>query len=271
MNKLFATGTTGTIGRHFGTKVERISIDLSQDYWSEKDLNISRGDVVIHCAAIVGVDSVTRNEELAYKVNVEATRKLARVARERRVSRFVYVSTAHVYANSKKPITELDPVAPQNLYAQQKYEAEKAVIEELSFSDTEFCIARVFSVLDWDVKTFALGGSIKKLLDNDSSKFLTNCDDIRDFLTPKTISEALLAIAKYPYVNGVINLCSGKGMTVGFAARAMFERSGFNLPFEKTRGGNSSIPCLVGDNSKLKQKIPSLQLTWNPSVLNLNY
>jgi len=270
MNNFIATGKSGTIGRHFGIRAERIAIDLSQEIWNEKNLNISNGDIVIHCAAIVGNEAVLRNEKLAYQVNVSATRKLAQVARKKRASRFIYVSTAHVYANKETLITELDPVAPQNLYAEQKYEAETSVVEELSGSNTEFCIARVFSVLDWDVKAFTLGGSIRKLLDSRSGELLTNCDDVRDFLTPRTVANSLIAIAGEPGLIGVVNVCSGQGVTVRTAAQVMFEKSGIELPPEKTVAGNSLNPILVGDNSKLKDKLPDLDLSWNPSFFDLN-
>lgn len=270
MNNIVATGKSGTIGRYFGTRAERITIDLSQEVWSEENLNVSTGDIVIHCAAIVGAEAVLCNEKLAYQVNVSATRKLAQLARKKRASRFIYVSTAHVYANKETIITELDSVTPQNIYAQQKYEAETSVVEELSNSDTEFCIARVFSVLDWDVKDFTLGGSIKKLLYRESGELLTNCDDIRDFLTPKTVADSLIAIAGKPGLIGVVNVCSGQGITVRTAAQVMFEKSGNELPLERTVAGNSSNPILVGDNTKLKDRLPDLNLSWNPSSFDLN-
>jgi len=270
MSDFIATGKSGTIGRHFGTRVKRLAIDLSQEIWSDTNLNISNGDIVIHCAAIVGNEAVLRNEKLAYQVNVLATRKLAQLARKKGASRFIYVSTAHVYANKETLITELDSVAPQNMYAEQKYEAETSVVEELSESNTEFCIARVFSVLDWDVKAFTLGGSIRKLLDSRSGELLTNCDDIRDFLTPKTVADSLIAIAGKPGLIGVVNVCSGQGVTVRTAAQVMFEKSGIELPLEKTVAGNSLNPVLVGDNSKLKDKLPDLNLSWNPSFFDLN-
>lgn len=270
MNNLVATGTSGTIGRHFGTRVEQLLIDLSQRFWSAQNLNIFKSRIVIHCAAVVGVASVKRNENLAYQVNVEATRNLARLARKGGASRFIYVSTAHVYANTERLITELDLVAPQNVYAQQKYEGENAVAEELTNSDTEFCIARVFSVLDWDVQTFTLGGSIRRLLDPSSSESLRNCDDIRDFLTPRTVANSLIAIAERSGLIGIVNVCSGKGISVGSAARIMFEKSGFDFPFEKTVAGKSLNPILIGDNSKLKAKIPGLNLNWDPSIFHIN-
>ena len=268
MNNLVATGTTGTIGRHFGTRVEQLPFELSHRVWSNQHLNIFKSRVVIHCAAIVGVAAVERNEKLAYQVNVEATRNLARLARKGGASRFIYVSTAHVYANREGLITELDLVAPQNIYAGQKYEGENAVAEELTNSDTEFCIARVFSVLDWDVQAFTLGGSVRRLLDPSSSELLTNCDDIRDFLTPRTVANSLIAIAEKSGLIGLVNVCSGKGISVKNAALAMFVKSGFKFPFEKTVAGNSSNPILIGDNSKLKEKIPELNLIWNPSIFH---
>ena len=120
MNRLLATGSSGTIGRHFGAKVQEISCDLSLQNWSGKNIDFTQNDVIIHCAAIVGVEAVMQNERLARQVNVEASRKLAQLARRSGVSRFIYVSTSHVYASSSDLITEMHAVSPQNMYAEQK-------------------------------------------------------------------------------------------------------------------------------------------------------
>lgn len=265
MNRLLATGSSGTIGRHFRAKVQEISCDLSLQNWSGKNLDFTQNDVIIHCAAIVGVEAVMQNERLAQQVNVEASRKLAQLARRSEVSRFIYVSTSHVYASSNDLITEMHAVSPQNIYAEQKYQAENAIAQELANSNTEFCIARVFSVLDWDVQNFTLGGSIRNLVSSNSDKRLINSDDIRDFLTPKTIANTLIAIAEKPGINNVVNICSGKGISVGSAARTMFEVSGMSFPLERTVAGNSANPHIVGDNSKLKAHLPNLNLKWEPS------
>lgn len=79
-------------------------------------------DVVIHLAALnrttVGADIDSR---IFHQVNVEGTKNLIHSCR---YSRFIYISTAAIYAREHKIITEESPIAPVGNYAKTKYEAE---------------------------------------------------------------------------------------------------------------------------------------------------
>ena len=72
----------------------------------------------------------------------------------------------------------MDPVGA---YAEQKIEAEQAVVEVFKETPEKLCIVRVFSVLDWDVADFTLGRAIKNLTIPSSNFKLPNSDDVRDF------------------------------------------------------------------------------------------
>jgi nucleoside-diphosphate-sugar epimerase len=156
---------------------------------------------------------------------------------------------------------------PSNVYAEQKLEAEKEI--SLIFQDCleKLCIVRVFSVLDWDVAEFTLGGGIKKLISDDSDFKLNFVDDIRDFLTPYSIANSLISITKEALLTGIVNLSTGVGLTVKDAAKIMLEGSGYKLPANRIISGNSDYPHVVGDNSKLKAALPDLNLKWSPSSL----
>jgi len=265
MRRILATGTTGTIGRHFASKVEKLGIDLSKNIEIFESLPIRQSDSILHAAAIVGPSVVSKNVEHARAVNVKGVRNLATIARNKDVSRFVYVSTSHVYAPSRDLLNESSLVAPGNIYAQQKLEAENEIFDVFKDAPERICIVRVFSVLDWDVSEFTLGGGIKKLAMGVPNYILSNADDVRDFLTPKSIAEALIAITLNDSLIGVVNLSTGKPRTIKEAARYLLERSGFDFPTESVQQGNSSFPYMVGDNSKLLSFLPTLDLSWNPS------
>lgn len=270
MNNIFATGVSGTIGKHFKKQVVEIGCDLRNSKLSPLPL-IKKGDYLLHAAAIVGPLKVAKDLIASYNVNVRASQMLAKIARDSDASKFIYVSTAHVYARSKSLLTEISPTEPNGIYAEQKLEAEKQITLIFKDCPEKLCIVRVFSVLDWDVADFTLGGGIKKLISDGASYTLSNVDDIRDFLTPRAVASALISITTESLLTGIVNLSTGVGLTVKDAAKIMLENSGFKIPANRLISGNSENPYVVGDNSKLKVALPNLNLEWSPSVLSNAY
>ena len=270
MSSIFATGVSGTIGKHFKNQVFAINCDLRNSELRNIP-NIKKGDCILHSAAVVGPISVSKDLATSYKVNVNASKMLAEFAKNKEISRFIYVSTSHVYARSNSLLTESSPTGPNNVYAEQKLEAEEEITSVFRDYPEKLCIVRVFSVLDWDVADFTLGGGIKKLTSDNSSFILNYGDDIRDFLTPHLIANTLISIANEARLTGIVNLATGTGITVRDAARTMLEGSGYKLPANRIISGNSDYPYVVGGNSKLKAALPDLNLKWNPSrLLNPN-
>jgi nucleoside-diphosphate-sugar epimerase len=157
----------------------------------------------------------------------------------------------------------VDPVGP---YAEQKFEAEQTVVEVFKETPEKLCIVRVFSVLDWDVANFTLGGAIKKLTNSNSDYKVLNSDDIRDFLTPKLTASVLIKIAHTTSLSGIVNLSSMCGTTIREAAHKMLTESGFEFSSTRMLPGNSTRPYIVGDNSKLISYFPNLKLIWQPSI-----
>ncbi|MEF9427455.1 MAG: NAD-dependent epimerase/dehydratase family protein, partial [Candidatus Mariimomonas ferrooxydans] len=74
-----------------------------------KDMNI---DVIIHLAALNEIDSM-KDPALALEVNTQGTYKLLSVANRKKIDRFVYFSTFHVFGEtSGSIITEETPTRP---------------------------------------------------------------------------------------------------------------------------------------------------------------
>jgi nucleoside-diphosphate-sugar epimerase len=266
MSKIFATGVSGTIGKYFKDRVIPLNYDLKKSKLQNMP-HINKEDSILHLAAIVGPKNVERDRINSYKINVEASKILAQFAKDNNISRFIYVSTSHVYARCDSLLTEYSPTNPNNIYTEQKLEAEEKISLVYRDCPEKFCIVRVFSVLDWDVPDYTLGGGIKKLTSANSNFMLKYVDDIRDFLTPRLVADTLIAIAKEARLTGIVNLSTATGMTVKDAAVTMLESSGYKLPLDRVTHGNSEYPYIVGDNSKLKAALPNLILKWNPSRL----
>jgi nucleoside-diphosphate-sugar epimerase len=265
--KVLATGTTGTIGRHLQSKAMPVNLDLSE-LSSIPTASYPEKSHLIHLAGVVGPAAVLADVQKSYTVNVSATLKLAEVFKTKSQGKFTYVSTSHVYSPKSDEIFETSSVSPPNAYAQQKLDAEVQLSQLFMDSPERLCIVRVFSVLDWDVAPFTLGGGVRKLTLEDSDYTLTNSKDVRDFLTPNTIAQSLFEVTITESAFGVLNLCSGTGISVGDAARKMLTESGILVPENRIIPGNSSNPVIVGSNSKLRSILPNLALEWTPSRLN---
>lgn len=92
-------------------------------------------DLVVHLAALVSFSK--RDREAMFRINVEGTRRLARLTRKKGVGRMLHMSTISAVAYSNRPEV-LDETAPYNFgplaigYCDTKHAAEQAVGEEVS-------------------------------------------------------------------------------------------------------------------------------------------
>jgi nucleoside-diphosphate-sugar epimerase len=106
---------------------------------------------VVHLAAIVGDPACARDPELAAAVNVEATRTLVEESRAAAVEHFVFASTCSNYGRMADPEVAVDeeaPLAPVSLYAEQKVQIERMLLDDGSGPTSPTCLrlATVYGV-----------------------------------------------------------------------------------------------------------------------------
>ena len=261
---LYATGSTGTIGRHFPRGIIPIKQRLESDLGSFLQLKFEPSDIVIHAGARVGPNKVAHSLEDSFQINVAGSRNLALAALQSNISKFVYISTCHVYKFGKEFLSENDQINPINFYAEQKYLGEQEVLKVFQDYPDKVCIIRVFSLLGWEMPHNTLGGAVNRILQGELNFQTMNGDDIRDFLTPKQVAHAIKAVAENPLALGIVNLCSGVGLRVSEAARSLLTRDRrFDVNMlENIKGGVSESPRIVGNNAKMKGLAPEVNLEW---------
>lgn len=90
-------------------------------------------DHIVHLAAIVGDPACSVQGDIAVETNFLSTIRLARLARENDIKRFVFASTCSIYGTSNTDIVnEESSTNPISLYAETKLDAEKELLALLS-------------------------------------------------------------------------------------------------------------------------------------------
>lgn len=135
-------------------------------------------DVVIHLAAYY---TFTGKRELYYKLNVEATEKLARLAINKGVNRFIYCSSTEALGPVENPPADENAVPnPQNDYGKSKLEAEKRIIS-LRAKGLKYTIIRpsglygpgnVNDVSYWFITGYIKGGLPSKFVIGDGKTYV---------------------------------------------------------------------------------------------------
>jgi dTDP-4-dehydrorhamnose reductase len=112
-------------------------LDLANPDDIKKTVNDISPDVIIHLAAMTGVDMCETEQDLAMTINVNATKTLAEQAAKNNCF-FVYVSTDYVFDGIQSMRKESDTPNPLGFYGKSKLEGE-IVLNKIASS---WCIAR---------------------------------------------------------------------------------------------------------------------------------
>ncbi len=114
-----------------------VRLDICKKEVVHKVFNKIKPKIVVHTAAITNVDKCEEDKELAWKVNVEGTKRIVELSRERGAF-LIYVSTDYVFSGKEGMYKEMDETEPINYYGATKLEGEKTV----AALTAEWCIAR---------------------------------------------------------------------------------------------------------------------------------
>ena len=270
VGKLFLTGKSGTIGKNFLRHSDSTFFDVTdrnaaEKWFKERDL---LNATFLHLAAIVGESQVRSDLKRARDVNVTGTINVAKLALQHGVKRFMFASTSHIYKPSASAIDEEHEKLPQNTYSQMKFEAENELLEIFKDDFDKLVIFRIFSILDFGTADYTLGGEVTKGIKNKRNITIKCALDRRDFLSPRTVSNAIKYCIHSNLVGGFYNICSGEPRTVKEAVEQMLVTANLPLNFFEFENRNSNSPEIFGNNSKIIKAVPGIEslLKWELSA-----
>jgi nucleoside-diphosphate-sugar epimerase len=95
----------------------------------------AHADAIVHLGGLVGDPACALDEQLTLEINLEATRTVAEMARERGIRRLIFASSCSLYGASEALLDEQSPLAPLSVYARSKMKSEEML---LALADTNF-------------------------------------------------------------------------------------------------------------------------------------
>ena len=151
--RMFVTGHRGYIGSHLVDVLKREGhtvvgcdlglfrgcnwepivepdVDLEKDVRTVEASDLDGADCVMHLAAISNDPMGDLDPQITFDINRDASIRLARIAKQAGVPRFLFAGSCSIYGQGEKlDLDEGDPLNPLTAYARSKIETEQAVSE----------------------------------------------------------------------------------------------------------------------------------------------
>ena len=158
-----------------------------------------------------------------------------------------FSSTSHVYKSSQKKISEISIKKPISYYGQTKLWAENYIQKKLKFTNTKYCIGRIFSTTNKNQKKNYLVPDLKYKIRKTKKKLtLKNLNHYRDFISMEDVSKIIFILMRKKF-SGILNLGSGKGIFLKDIARIIAKKYDREVVFLD----NKKPTYLVANISKL--------------------
>ena len=268
MSTYLITGATGFVGQRLinalmskGHKVipvsrnpipslETIICDFESSNLSK--VHLRSVDVVFHLAGIAhDLNSISEDESLYHKINVDATIKLTELAIISGVKKFVFVSSVKAGGRSDKCMNELDQHEPEGIYGKTKREAELKLLEIGQKSEMHVSIVRPSLVYGPDVK-----GNLKLMMEGVNKGWfppLPNVSNSRSMIHVDDLVQALLLVSNDIRANGEIFIATdGKSYSSRDLYEAMCYALGKSIPKWNVPVFLFEIAALLSSNMKHK-------------------
>ena len=271
--RVLITGGTGLIGRELyaplaqhGLEAHVLTIDEENPphphvVWWKGNLfdenfvthvcNTVRPAYLLNLAWCTGGDYQTANTNFDF---VRAGLTLLKHFAANGGKRAVLAGTCMEYAPQDKPLTETDAIAPQNLYARCKNNLHCLAQDFCQANDISLAYGRVFYVYGHNEHPSRLTASIITRLQQ-GQRVQINCSQLeRDYMYTKDIAAAFVALLA-SCVQGDVNICTGKAISLAHYARALASKLGKEDLLVLQQLPTPQPPLIVGDNTRLLTEV----------------
>jgi len=261
------TGSGGFVGKNLVTYLDLQGFEVFR--WDRKHIDdIGKCDYLVHLAGRAHKMKDSSDDALRdfRKVNVDLTLSLAKVSLEKKIKKFIFISSVKVMGEKMGNYSEDDRANPDDPYGRSKLEAEHSLRELFKKQlDSQCIIIRLPIIYGSQNK-----GNMLSLLNAANKKMLLplkNASGKRSMLYVRNLSDAVLNIIndKVPdrprvqtyFLNDGVDITSGELYSTIF--QAMHSRMGvFSVPVPILRFGGkvcSHVEKLTGKSLLFNQRI----------------
>lgn len=212
---------------------------------------------VFHLAALIAIPYSYRAPQSYVDTNVTGTVNVLEACRNRRVRRLVHTSTSEVYGTARyAPIDEEHPLQGQSPYSASKIAADKLVESYVRSFGVPAVTVRPFNTYGPRQSARAvIPSALCQLLSGKKRLSLGSLEPVRDFNYVADTVAGFLAAARAPKAVGqVVNLGTGRGVTIGRTVELLMRLSGVDAEVgrdpRRLRPAASEVFKLVCDNRR---------------------
>jgi len=220
----------------------------------------AKKSVMVHCAGIACAKTCDQHPEEAYDANVLTTIKFINMCCSINVSRFVFLSTGHLYGNIYKSArTEDSKVFCNSVYTTTKFSAEKFIelkAPKLLFPSITIRLSNVYGM---GCSSNTVIGSIIQQINDKKSVTLKDSAPIRDFIHVDDVVSAIIILIRYKHKKNyeLFNVSSGYGVKISKLLKLIRGVLKQDHPYKSDKMENKSTLILC--NKKIKKNT-----TWYP-------
>ena len=242
-------------------KIEFQKIDI-RNYESMENI-LKNIDGVFHQAALTVVQDSFSNPKEYYDVNVQGTENIFKLSIENKF-KVVYASSSSVYGHKQKmPIEENMETKPINPYGQTKLECEY-LFEKYSKLGGSIIGLRYFNIFGKG-QTVEYAGVITKFIERlkegKAPIIFGKGSQIRDFISVDDIAKANLMAMNCNKSNLLVNIGSGKAISILELANMMIKISGIELNPTFTKSLQGDI-----EKSHANISLAKKSFGWKPEI-----
>ena len=219
-----------------------------QTNWSSQEqleVACNNMDVVIHLAAMDAIQSA-KDPTGAFEVNSQYTTRLLNAAVKKNVSRFIYLSTAHVYGQQSGVIRESSITAGTHPYATSHKAGEDAVLAANAIGDIKGIVLRLSNSFgapahkDVNCWTLLIPDLCKQAVEKNKLVLTSDGHQKRNFISIKDACRAInffIDLSNENISSSIFNIGSKENRSVLEMAQVVqsryFALTGLQLPLER--------------------------------------
>ena len=260
-------------------KAKFFNLDVKETQKVKKIIIKNKIDSVIHLAASLSIGIGEKYPKQYYKNNVQGTKSLINACIKTSVRNFIFSSTAAVYKDGLRIVTENSQIKPMSVYGKTKIKAEKIITSNLKKNNINYAILRYFNVcgasLSGKIGLITKGGdhlfknlAMETIKKNPKIKIYGNDyktpdkTTIRDYIHVSDLAEVHIKVLnKIDKINksAILNCGYNKGISVLEVVNEFkkYNKKNFEISYLNRRPGDMEV--IVANNKKLKKFIK-----WRP-------